>query len=79
MSDAASPPLETGWFPTTPVDDTYLRRYLLNWAGFCAASARSLGGDSRDLPEASLADASDSRPSPTASRFYNRLHPNAST
>jgi hypothetical protein len=57
MSDSVSPPLETGWFPATPVNDTYLRRYLLNWAGFCAASAVAAGGESRDLPEVSLADA----------------------
>ena len=36
-------PLETGWLPETPIGDTYLRRYLFNWAGMCAATAQSLG------------------------------------
>jgi hypothetical protein len=53
---APSPPLETGWLPTTPSDDTYLRRFLLNWAGMCAATAHSLGGQSQDLPAALMAD-----------------------
>jgi hypothetical protein len=42
--------LETGWLPTASVGDTYLRRFLHNWAGMCAAIARALGGRSRDLP-----------------------------
>ena len=48
--------LETGWLPTTPVGDTYLRRFLHNWAGMCAAIARALGGHSRDLPAVLMAD-----------------------
>jgi hypothetical protein len=57
MTDASAlPQLETGWLPTTPVGDTYLRRFLLNWAGFCAATARSLGGRTAELPTAHLAD-----------------------
>jgi hypothetical protein len=50
------PTLETGWLPTTPVSDTYLRRFLLNWAGMSASTARLLGGRSRDLPSALVAD-----------------------
>src|SRR5215210_111973 len=50
------PPLETGWLPTTPVGDTYLRRFLHNWAGECATTARALGGHSRDLPTVAMAD-----------------------
>src|SRR5215218_9989509 len=50
------PTLETGWLPTTPVDDTYLRRFLLNWAGMSASTARMLGGHSRDLQTVLMAD-----------------------
>jgi ribosomal protein S18 acetylase RimI-like enzyme len=42
--------------PTTPHGDTYLRRFLLNWAGMCAAMARTLGGHAEERPEVSLAD-----------------------
>lgn len=49
--------LETGWLPTTPDGDTYLRRFLLNWAGFCADSAVRLGGQSVSPPAVHLADA----------------------
>ena len=48
--------LETGWLPTTPEDDTYLRRFLLNWAGFCADSAKRMGGQSARLDTMHLAD-----------------------
>jgi hypothetical protein len=51
-----APALETGWLPTTPVDDTYLRRFLLNWAGMSASTARLLGGHSRDLRTVLMAD-----------------------
>jgi len=54
--DTQSPPLETGWWPTTPAGDTYLRRFLLNWAGMSASMARMLGGRSRDLPAVLMAD-----------------------
>jgi hypothetical protein len=58
MTDGAPlPELETGWLPTTPATDTYLRRYLLNWAGLCADTARGFGGLARDLPAMGLADA----------------------
>ncbi len=36
--------LQTGWEPDTPVDDTLLRRYLLNLAESHAAPGRALGG-----------------------------------
>lgn len=49
--------LETGWLPTTPEDDTYLRRYLLNWASMCAATAVAVGGRKLELPAVHLADA----------------------
>src|SRR5215212_8484817 len=48
--------LETGWLPTTPVGDTYVRRFPHNWAGMCAATARAFGGHSRELPAVLMAD-----------------------
>ena len=54
---AASPPLETGWLPTTPVSDSYLRRFLWNWADACAATARAFGGHVLDTDAVRLADA----------------------
>ena len=58
MSDpASSPPLETGWLPDTPISDSYLRRFLWNWADACAATARSLGGFVLDSDAVRLADA----------------------
>lgn len=60
--DAIFAPLETGWLPTTPADDSYLRRFLRNWADMCAATATSLGGTSREIAGAHLADAR--RPAP---------------
>jgi GNAT superfamily N-acetyltransferase len=56
MTEDTELPLETGWWPTTPADDTYLRRFLLNWAGMCAAAAHSLGGRSCDLAAVQMAD-----------------------
>lgn len=52
-----TPVLETGWLPSTPDSDSYLRRFLLNWAGFCGATAVSLGGENEILPSMRLADA----------------------
>ena len=49
-------PLEDGWQPTTPADDTYLRRFLLNWAGNCAAMARAHGGAVREGASVHMAD-----------------------
>jgi hypothetical protein len=54
--DATDPELETGWLPTTPAGDTYLRRFLRNWAGMCAATARALGGQSAERAALHLAD-----------------------
>jgi hypothetical protein len=49
-------PLETGWLPTTRVGNTYLRRFLHNWEGMCAATARALSGHSRHLPAMLMAE-----------------------
>jgi hypothetical protein len=54
--DAAKPELETGWLPETPIGDTFLRRFLFNWAGMCAATARLHGGVVRDEAAYHLAD-----------------------
>jgi ribosomal protein S18 acetylase RimI-like enzyme len=64
IADSPLPELETGWLPSTPIGDTYLRRFLLNWQGMCAATAVSLGGISDAIPGAHLADAQ--RPAPFA-------------
>jgi GNAT superfamily N-acetyltransferase len=53
----APPPLETGWLPTTPIGDTYLRRFLWNWADACAATARAFNGYVADTEDVRLADA----------------------
>jgi hypothetical protein len=60
--DEPHPPLETGWLVSTPDDDTYLRRFLLNWAGMCAANARSAGGRVEEHPHDGLALADSGRP-----------------
>lgn len=55
-SDTHTPELETGWLPTTPTEDTYLRRFLLNWAKYCAANATAFGGRIASFPAVELAD-----------------------
>jgi ribosomal protein S18 acetylase RimI-like enzyme len=64
MDEGLPPELETGWLPATPVGDTYLRRFLFNWAGMCAARATDAGGRSENSPAVSLADSG--RPAPFA-------------
>src|SRR5918994_7831900 len=44
MVQVTHTPLETGWLPTTPVEDTVLRRFLHNQAAVNAALAGSLRG-----------------------------------
>src|SRR5215211_4516630 len=58
MSDPTpAPPLETGWLPTTPISDSYLRRFLWNWADACAATASAFDGYVVDTEAVRLADA----------------------
>jgi hypothetical protein len=56
MSELTSSPLETGWLPTTPVSDSYLRRFLWNWADACAATACAVHGHVLDTDGMRLAD-----------------------
>lgn len=44
MAEAPTSPLETGHEPSTPVGDTYQRRFILKWAEAIHALVRSLGG-----------------------------------
>jgi hypothetical protein len=60
--DSLLPPLETGWLSETPIADSYLRRFLFNWAGMCTATAESHGGQSLLLPDVHLADAQQPAP-----------------
>lgn len=55
-TDEPLPTLETGWLPSTPVSDTYLRRFLFNWASDCATFARLLGGSAHEGDIVLLAD-----------------------
>ena len=48
--------LETGWLPTTPSSDSFLRRFLLNWVKECEATARIHGGEVRKLDSVCLTD-----------------------
>jgi hypothetical protein len=64
MDEESQAGLETGWLTTTPVGDTYLRRFLFNWAGMCAARATAAGGRSEHHPDVILADSG--RPAPFA-------------
>ena len=58
MSDVADErPLETGWLPDTPVDDTLLRQFLHNQGEVNAITAAALGGRVDRGPDVFLADA----------------------
>lgn len=48
--------LEDGWQPTTPLEDSYARRFLFNWADMCAATALLHGGTVAADPAFRLAD-----------------------
>lgn len=57
MTDHDPAPLETGWLPSTAVEDSYLRRFIVSWADVCAAAARAMQGRTQELPTVRLADA----------------------
>lgn len=59
-------PLETGWLPDTPIDDTLLRQFLHNQAGVNACLAKAKGGRVETPDGAFLADAMSSAP------FFNQ-------
>jgi hypothetical protein len=50
-------PLETGWLPDTPVDDTLLRQFLFNQGEVNAIGAEALGGRTDRTEDVLLADA----------------------
>ncbi len=53
---APDEPLETGWFPGTPVDDTLLRQFVFNHADYADAVAASLGARLHRTDDVALAD-----------------------
>ncbi|MGH8991793.1 MAG: hypothetical protein ACRDYV_03650 [Acidimicrobiia bacterium] len=55
-------PLEDGWLPDTPVDDTLLRRFVHNQAQINAIVARALGGRAAGTDDVFLADAASAVP-----------------
>jgi hypothetical protein len=57
MTRVIHTPLETGWLPTTPVEDTVLRRFLHNQAEVNEALAGSLGGRLDRTDDVFLVDA----------------------
>jgi len=62
--------LETGWLPSTPVDDTVLRSFLRNQGELNALVARAGGGHVHDDDAVSVADAA----SPVAYQNQAVLH-----
>lgn len=53
---SAERPLENGWLPDTPVDDTLVRRFVFSQADVNAAMARAAGGRVDVTDEVFLAD-----------------------
>lgn len=59
-------PLETGWLPDTPVEDSLLRQFVFNQADANVAIALAGGGRVEDHDEVSLADSAGPVP------YYNQ-------
>jgi hypothetical protein len=57
MSTVTARPLENGWLPDTPVEDTLLRQFVHNQAEVNAVVALALGGQADTSPDVFLADA----------------------
>jgi hypothetical protein len=57
MAQLAERPLETGWLPDTPVEDTLLRRFVHHQADVNAVMAGALGGRVDRTDDVFLADA----------------------
>jgi len=56
LTTAAARPLETGWLPDTPVEDTLLRRFVHNQAAHNATMATAHGGRVERTDDVFLAD-----------------------
>lgn len=56
MSGVAQPQPETGWLPTTPVDDNLLRRFIHSQAVVNSITASSVGGRTDRSDDVFLAD-----------------------
>lgn len=52
----ASPPLETGWLPTTPVEDNVLGQFLHSQAAVNSITATAVGGRTEHSDDVFLAD-----------------------
>ena len=57
MTAGTTGTLETGWHPTTPVDDNLFRQFLHNQAVVNDITARTLGGRAERTDAVFLADA----------------------
>lgn len=57
MADESDRPLDTGWLPDTPVDDSVLRQFMYNQADVNAIIARARGGRAEERDDVFLADA----------------------
>jgi hypothetical protein len=57
MSDTTERPLEDGWLPDTPVEDSLLRRFAFNQAEMNELVAEECGGRSHRTDSVSCADA----------------------
>lgn len=57
MAGDSERPLETGWLPDTPIEDTVLRRFLHNQGAVNAIIARARGGRTEERHDVLLADA----------------------
>jgi hypothetical protein len=49
-------PMESGWLPDTPVEDSVLRRFLFNQADAQELMARAVGGRAELRPDVALSD-----------------------
>jgi len=56
MTAATQPQLETGWLPTTPVDDNLLRQFIHNQGMVNEIAATALGGHTHRSDDVVLAD-----------------------
>lgn len=56
MTTDTERPLETGWLPDTPVEDSLLRQFLANQADAQAELVRAVGGRCQRTPDVVLTD-----------------------